>query len=182
MMTVTYHILATDDLDWALEGIISLTCAAAEAGTAPHLVIQDREFYTRFFSGEGHVVAAFHQGQMIGFSLLGLTPFLSSLWKPYLKRRGLSSAGGGVLIQSLISPEFRGQGIGRKMTEMRIDMAKRLGIRQLFVTVSPHNTPSCALLKSYGFKVLERRVVYAERVERFLMECPLIEQEAVADA
>jgi ribosomal protein S18 acetylase RimI-like enzyme len=58
-------------------------------------------------------------------------------------------------------PEFRGQGIGRRLMQTTIDAAWQCGITRIELTVRAHNANAIALYKSLGFEIegLQRNAV-----------------------
>jgi len=51
-----------------------------------------------------------------------------------------------------ISPEFRGNGLGRSLLTEALGMTERLDIKTIIGFVFSHNEPSINLLKSFGFE------------------------------
>jgi glutamate racemase/ribosomal protein S18 acetylase RimI-like enzyme len=172
---ITFFTLKAQDKYWALDQIMDLVNEAKAQGYAPHLNLQDRDFYQRFFEGEGVAIGAFEADKLLGFALLGLEPFLSEIWDPYLQKMGIPHTQAAVLIHTLLPPTQRGKGIGKLLTYHRLHIANTLGRSHLFATVSPDNPPVQGILKEYGLNILERRKLYTKQLDRYLMYCHSIE-------
>ena len=48
-------------------------------------------------------------------------------------------------------PQYRGQGIGRRLAEKTIELAKQIGLERIELDVYASNKPAIALYKSLGF-------------------------------
>lgn len=163
--------LPPDEKPWALPRLLKFI--EQERPHCPHLNLQDPSFYERFFDGEGHVAAAWQGAELVGFSLLGLEPFLSPLWTPHLERMGLRPERCGVAIHTLTDHRLRRLGIGRRLVGLRAALARRRGVETLFATVHPDNHQSLRALHRSGLRALETRRVYNAQVLRVLMCGPV---------
>jgi glutamate racemase/ribosomal protein S18 acetylase RimI-like enzyme len=186
-MDISYNVLKPQDKYWALDQIMALVDHSKAQGNAPHLNLQEIDFYQRFFEGEGVAIGAFEMDRLVGFALLGLEPFLSEIWDPYLEKMGIPRIEAAVLIHTLLSPHHRGKGIGKSLTRHRLHVAHTLGRTHLFATVSPKNLPVQGILKQYGFGILERRKLYTKQLDRYLIyshqvEMPLDEVPTLGES
>lgn len=163
--------LPPEEKSWALPRLLKLV--EQERPHCPHLNLQEASFYARFFDGDGLIAAAWRGSEMVGFSLLGLEPFLSPLWTPYLERMGLRPERCGVAIHLLIDHRLRGLGLGKRLARCRSEMARGRGIETLFATVHPDNHGSLRVLHASGLRAIETRCVYDAQVLRVLMCGPV---------
>ncbi len=83
-------------------------------------------------SDDDEVFIAAPGGVVVGFI---------SLWK----RHGVVDLG------MLVGPEWRGQGVGRRLLEEGIGWAKQRGAHKMALQVWPHNAAAIALYHRYGF-------------------------------
>lgn len=63
--------------------------------------------------------------------------------------------GKGELKRLFVKPEARGLGLGRRLVEMRIEAARELGLKSLFVDTLQNNLEMRSLYKKMGFKEVE---------------------------
>ncbi len=56
---------------------------------------------------------------------------------------------------SWVKEEFRGQGIGTKAHQSRLEVAEALGANYLICTVNAYNTPQIRILRKFGWKLLD---------------------------
>jgi ribosomal protein S18 acetylase RimI-like enzyme len=57
----------------------------------------------------------------------------------------------GELKRLFVKPETRGHGVGRRLVEMRIDAAREMGLKTLYVDTLKNNTEMRGLYKKLGF-------------------------------
>lgn len=163
--------LRPDEKLWALPLLLDLV--EQERPYCPHLNLQEPSFYARFFDGDGLIASAWRRSELVGFTLLGLEPFLSPLWAPYVERMGLTPERCGVAVHTLIDHRLRGHGLGQRLARFRSEMARGQGIETLFATVHPENHESLRVLHKSGLRAIETRCVYEAQVLRVLMCGPV---------
>lgn len=79
----------------------------------------------------------------------------------------------------MVHPDFHGQGIGTKMCEESLKIAKELGFKSMqFNIVVSTNIPAVALWKKFGFEIIATikngyRKQNAEFVDAYIMFCDL---------
>ena len=69
---------------------------------------------------------------------------------------------------TFVSPLFRGFGLQRMLTIIRIDEAIRSGASEALATVSPNNLHSLRNLQNAGFEVIDHQVLYQGK-ERYIL-------------
>lgn len=164
--------LRPEEKPWALPQVLDLV--ERERPFSPHLNLQEPSFYARFFDGDGLIVSAWRGAELVGFTLLGLEPFLSPLWTPYLERMGLRPERCGVAVHTLIARGLRGNGLTKRLARFRSELARGQGLETLFTTAHPDNQESLRVLHGCGFRAMETRTVYEAQVLRVLMCGPVI--------
>ncbi|MEJ7841326.1 MAG: N-acetyltransferase family protein [Rubrobacter sp.] len=70
-----------------------------------------------------------------------------------------------------VSPERRGEGLGRRLVEEAVSRAPELGIKTITAGIFSHNEASVALFEGFGFEAWARfpRVADLDGVERDLL-------------
>jgi ribosomal-protein-alanine N-acetyltransferase len=62
-----------------------------------------------------------------------------------------------------VDPDHRGRGIGRQLLERSVEVARRRGVRTLYLEVRESNTAARALYETHGFQLVGvRRGYYSE--------------------
>ena len=61
----------------------------------------------------------------------------------------------GELKRLFVKPEARGLGLGRRLVEMRIDAARQMGLKSLYVDTLRNNVEMRGLYQKMGFKEIE---------------------------
>jgi ribosomal protein S18 acetylase RimI-like enzyme len=61
----------------------------------------------------------------------------------------------GELKRLFVKPEARGHGAGRRLVEMRIDAAREMGLKTLYVDTLKNNTEMRGLYKKIGFEEID---------------------------
>jgi ribosomal protein S18 acetylase RimI-like enzyme len=89
--------------------------------------------------GHPQFVAVSRDGEVVGWS--DVTP----MSRPTQAHRGVFGVG---LLQ-----QFRGQGIGTKLTKKAIAAARAFGLHRVELTVREHNTGAIGLYKKQGFEI-----------------------------
>ena len=75
----------------------------------------------------------------------------------------------GNIMNLAVSPEYRRQGIGKKLLEHMIDSARNMEIRSIFLEVRSRNNAAIKLYESFGFKTYNVRKDYYPDDDAFLM-------------
>ena len=89
--------------------------------------------------GQLQFVALSSDGQVVGWC--DVTP----MSRPTQAHRGVFGVG--------LLPQFRGQGIGTKLTKKALAAARAFGLHRVELTVREHSTGAIALYKKAGFEV-----------------------------
>lgn len=69
-----------------------------------------------------------------------------------LKSLGFSK---GELKRLFVKPQARGHGVGRRLVEMRVDAARQLGLKSLYVDTLKNNLEMRSLYQKMGFKEID---------------------------
>jgi ribosomal protein S18 acetylase RimI-like enzyme len=94
----------------------------------------------RLGSLAGHTFGAFDQeGKLIGMATLYRDQHINSNHKAFL-------------FGMYVSPEYRGQGVGKSLMEKVIAQARALGLRQINLSVNNANEAPVGLYESFGFE------------------------------
>ena len=62
---------------------------------------------------------------------------------------------------TFVHPDYRGMGLQAYFLSLRDEIARQLGAKLAFVTVSPFNEHSLKNVKNSGFQVYDRRIMYS---------------------
>jgi len=55
-----------------------------------------------------------------------------------------------------VRPEARGQSVGQRLFEMRVEEARKMGCRLIYVDTAKGNRPMLSMYERFGFKYIER--------------------------
>ena len=148
-MQVTVRRATLDDAE-AISAIWEAVCAERvyTAVNRPFTPQQEREYIGSLADREG-VFLAEVDGQVVGFQSL-------DLWVKYTD--SFDHVG---VMGTIILPEWRGKGIGRRLAEYTLDFARAHGYEKIVIYVRAGNTGAQAFYRSLGFVpkgVLERHV------------------------
>ncbi len=93
----------------------------------------------------------------------------------------LSLSGEGEITRIAVLPQYRRQGLGRKLMEAMMTRARELALETVFLEVRESNTPAITLYESFGFDRVGRRPDYYEnpREAAVLMSAPIIYEQKV---
>lgn len=166
MENIKYHTFAAQDcvLEYKPQ-LIELLKIAQAAQSIPYLYAPDDAFFDASL-GDGHVKAfAFCDGQMVGFSFLRIM----HQWPAYLDFIHQPSELSAMVLMNLVHPDYRGLGIGRQLFDNRVEVARLMGVKHLYVTVHPDNMVNTKLLAQVGMKVIAEREVFTEKLLRQVM-------------
>jgi len=72
-------------------------------------------------------------------------------WLSFSDFYGRPAYGATAEVSVYIAPEYRRQGIGRRLVQEALDRAAALGITTVLGFIFGHNAPSLALFESFGF-------------------------------
>ena len=78
----------------------------------------------------------------------------------------------GILKCLVVHPDYRGQGVGKELTNIRLQYLKNQGCKHVrsYAWVRPDgHCPSCGILESKGFKIVEEIKGYYDRCK---FQCP----------
>lgn len=89
---------------------------------------------------------------------------------------------GGDIMTIATAPEFRGQGVGKKLISAMVEMLKEKELQWLTLEVRPSNTAAVGLYKALGFREVGRRPRYYKKpTEDALLMTLFFEEETHAD-
>ncbi|MEZ5796760.1 MAG: GNAT family N-acetyltransferase [Paracoccaceae bacterium] len=130
MDEVTVRALTGADLDAALEGVAALRIAVFRDW--PYLydgsLEYERQYLQTYRDSPGALlVAAFHQGRLVGASTSTPMEDHAEAFAEPLKATGLPLERILYGAESVVLPGFRGRGLGHRFFELREDHARRLG-------------------------------------------------------
>ncbi|MFT4926417.1 MAG: RimJ/RimL family protein N-acetyltransferase [Phenylobacterium sp.] len=164
-MPITYQIIDQHSKGFRhIDALLALTADIVQQNAAPYLYPPDRNFFIRTQGIKCASILAYSGEQLVGYAVL---EFLQQ-WPDYLRQVGPCEHAAMILF-TLVHPDYRGQGINKQMTRMRLDMAKTAGIKRLFSTVHPDNIASWQTLCSVGMVEIDQRPMFDEQVMRKLM-------------
>lgn len=143
----------------------ALVNIAQAARAIPYLYQPDDAFFNTSL-GDNHIkIFAFCEGEMVGFAFLRLL----QQWPTYLDFLNQPNELSAMVLMNLVHPDFRGLGIGRRLLERRIEMAKQIGVKHLYVTVHPDNSVNVKLLTQAGMVTIAEREIFTEKLLRKVM-------------
>ncbi|MDF2233947.1 hypothetical protein P2H44_15405 [Albimonas sp. CAU 1670] len=159
----TFRALGPADLD----RVYAVHLLAMAAVGDPKLVKpEDRGFFERLLGGEGRLLGAFRDGELLGYGVLQLHLPPSEDARPYL---GIPAAEGlAKLAGAGVRPGDWGAGLHDRFIEWRVTEGARLGIEHLYATAAPGNPRSWANLMAGGFAVRALEEKYGGHL-RYLM-------------
>jgi ribosomal protein S18 acetylase RimI-like enzyme len=148
-MQVTVRRATLDDAE-AISAIWEAVCAERvyTAVSRPFTPEQEREYIASLSAHEG-IFLAEAEGRIVGFQSL-------DLWARYTD--SFDHVG---VLGTFVLPEWRGQGIGRRLAEHTFDFARANGYEKVVIYVRAGNTGAQAFYRSLGFVakgVLARQV------------------------
>ena len=77
----------------------------------------------------------------------------------------------GQITNVAVLPEYRGQGVGRRLLAALTDYAKEVGLSEITLEVRPSNRPAIRLYESFGFETVgKRKNFYAKPQEDALIQ------------
>lgn len=165
-MTITIRLLDQPEADIAYaDTLFELDQQMRALNEAPYLYPKGRDFYQRCLAGECFNVLALEGDEVIGYaSLRSMSP-----WPNYLNPVSYPEHQCALLLQNMVAPAWRGQGISKLLNQGRLAFARQQGFRYLFCTVHPDNQANIRSLQSFGFQVIEQRPMFTEQLLRNLM-------------
>lgn len=165
-MAIHYNIIDehTPALNY-FDTLMALTAEVQQRQAAPYLYPPDAAFFKRTLDTSYVKVFALDGDKVVGFAVLA---YLQQ-WPDYVSHLAYDCQSSAVVYFTLVHPDYRGQGINKQMTKLRIDAATTAGKKYLFSTVHPDNKPSMKTLTGFGMTVLEQRTMFEEQMLRNLM-------------
>jgi RimJ/RimL family protein N-acetyltransferase len=143
-----------------IDDLLALTALVDANNAAPYLCPPDRDFYERSLAIGSAKVLVFDDDKVVGFSAIH---FLRQ-WPDYLEQQFENEAYPcqhcALVWFTLVHPDYRGLGINKKMTQLRLSEAAKVGVKYLIATVHPDNIPSLRMLQSLGMKQIDQRVMF----------------------
>ena len=171
---INIHLLDQPQLDIRYTDVLAaLDQRMREKDAAPYLYPKTKDFYRQCLAGECYNILALNDEEVIGYAALRRM----SPWPAYLEKAEYPESECALMLHNMVDPSWRGQGIAKLLNQGRITLARGQGLRYLFSTVHPENTPSIKSLKRSGFRVLDQRKMFSEQLLRNLMFLDLNEQQ-----
>ena len=176
-MPISYSQIDQDTLDLShLDGLCALFAAVEQSDAAPYLDPPNRDFFARTLgTSYANVLACDGDGdgdsdKIVGYAVLQLL----SEWPDYMSGPGINEPNfpcqlSAMILFTLVHPDYRTQGINKRMTQLRLEAAKAAGVKYLFSTVHPNNTASLSHLTAIGMKAIAQRPMFDQQVLRNLM-------------
>lgn len=165
-MSVQYQVISKNNqARHYLQALLELTSTVKASNAAPYLYPPTAAFYETQLGNETTKVFAFDGDKIVGFAVL---KFMLQ-WPDYLNELTYPVEQSAQVLFTLVHPDYRGRGINKKMTELRISEAKKAGLKYLFATVHPDNVPSLKTLESMGMKQIDQRLMFEPPMLRNLM-------------
>lgn len=149
-----------------------------EAGNAPWVYPQDHAFFASNLTGNALNILAYKGNDVVGYAALRSM----QEWPVYLDSPNtLAEIVGAfpvpnqsaMLLYNLVDNNHRGAGIGKQLAQARIKLATQKGIKHLFSTVHPNNTPSQRILEQLGFRCILQKPMFTQQLPRKLFYLPL---------
>ncbi len=164
------------------DAIFSLFERAQAAKSTPYLYPQTREFFTANLQGGATNIIALDDSKVIAYTALRkMNP-----WPDYLPPSDYPIHTCALMLFSLVDPNYRHQGLGKRLSQARIDYASHAGLRHLFATVHPDNSPSLRALTSLGFQVISQQRIFSDRLLRNILYLDIqyhaVARQSIADA
>ncbi len=168
----SFEICSTDaDPTRYLAGVLAL--GQEEQRGRSMMIAHGAEFYARYQGEQGESTVALVDDRVVGYSLLATPARLHAIWLPRAEHLNLDRRRCGCLVQVVVAPDVRGQGISSALVEATLDAARHLGIEHLFTSVAPENAASVRMVERGGFRQFEVAKVYSEQVLRALFHLDL---------
>jgi len=148
-----------------LHALLDLTFEVEAQNAAPLLYPPTRSFLEGTLGQDMTKVFVFDGEQAVAYAVLKhlqqLPDYLAHLDYP-----GEHSA---MIYFTLVHPGYRGRGINKQLTAIRVAEAKKCGVKYLFSTVHPDNTASLKTLQGAGLKAIDKRIMFDEQLLRYIM-------------
>ncbi|MEJ2419614.1 MAG: GNAT family N-acetyltransferase, partial [Exilibacterium sp.] len=107
-------------------------------------------------------------------------------WPDYLPPSDYPIHTCALMLYSLVDPNYRRQGLGKRLSQARIHYASHTGLHHLFATVHPDNNPSLRALTSLGFQVISQQRIFSDRLLRNILYLDIhhhaVDKQSIADA
>lgn len=147
-LNITYRFLSAEDFS-----VVHRTCLEAFSDYFIPVQLSEEQFENHTLQNAVDLnlsVGAFAEGKMVGYTLNGF-----GLWNG---KQTVYDAGTGVI------PEFRNQGIGRKMFDFLLPKLEEIGVRQILLEVIDDNRNALRLYLGLGFRH-SRKLAFFEQVK-----------------
>ncbi len=165
-MTVSVITLNNPSLDIEYtDALMALDKQVRDNNASPYLYPQDRDFYYKNLAGETINVVAKTPEQIIGYTALRkMAP-----WPEYLEPVQYPSEQCALMLFNMVHPQWRGQGIGKRLNMARMDAAASHGFNYLYCTTHPDNVANFKMLRQLGFEEIAQKPLFSEQLLRSLM-------------
>ena len=123
----------------------------------PGLVRVDSEaFFAHHFNGEGHTLGVFAGDRLIAYGILGLPAGPDYRYDRFLEDLGLPASEWNRMAQLIgvaVRPEWRGNGLHRRLCEWRLELAHVVHRWQVAAVSAPGNPYSWRNLLAVGLRI-----------------------------
>ena len=166
MKNIEYQVIGVDECALGYQPQVQqLANIAKNNGAMPYLHEPDEAFFALSLSHQHVKFFAYHEGKMVGFAVLRVL----HQWPVYFDFLAQPCQLSALVLIALVDPQYRGLGIGREFLVRRIDAARQIGVKHLYVTVHPQNSVNIKLLRSNGFETIATREIFSTQSLRQIM-------------
>lgn len=165
-MTICYKLVGVQEsAEKYLEDICVLMNDINKQKAAPFLNPPNQEFFAKSLTKGKVNLFAFFRDKLVGYAFLKML----EEWPSYLGVMAFPVKESAMVLFTIVDPKFRGQGIHKELTRLRIQEAQKEGKKYLISTVDPKNTASLKTLEFFGFKCIEQREIFENKLLRKIM-------------
>ncbi|WDE07207.1 GNAT family N-acetyltransferase [Thalassomonas viridans] len=148
-----------------LNALLTLTASVEAGNAAPYLYPPTRAFFEGTLGRDMTKVLAFDGDKLVAYAVLKHL----DQWPDYLAHLDYPCEHSAMIYFTLVHPEYRGRGINKRITALRVQEAKKSGVKYLFSTVHPDNTASLKTLQGAGLRAIDKRIMFEEQLLRYIM-------------
>lgn len=148
-----------------------MTTVAAQMDHPEYYVIDDRDYVARHISQEGFTLLWQEVDAIAGFLIIHLpTPSAPSNLGHDLSFSPIQLQGVAHMESAAVLPQFRGQGIQKKLLSAAENSLRAQGFRYSLCTVHPDNLPSLQSLLSLGYQVSATKLKYGGKLRHIMQK------------
>jgi ribosomal-protein-alanine N-acetyltransferase len=134
-----------------------------------------RDYLARHLGDDGFTVIQ-HEDRVVGYAVIGVK--LPSFWTRLEQRTRALLTGHepeelptvGHILNIAVDPDFRNQGLGKRLLEYALDHSRKLGAERVELEVRTGNDAAITLYQKYGFEIRELfSGYYSNGEDAFLM-------------